>query len=349
MRAAVHHWTQQHNSGIVLVQRGPESTRLGKRQVGAVPQIGQGIDSTAGCNDPYTAIPRRDAGAPAVLGTLPGAPAVQTFELPSGAEGLDAAGDHAQDPDRRITADQAAPEPSDAELPTQGGAVDSNAGPVTNTAMARSAIAGEPSHSTDARRGSGVWYAAQRNGPVAAGSAMTVLTLSQRIAELRAQGVPKVHIDTFCEILDDTLRSFDGSSRAMNDVSVPRSSHLVDAVIQARSASEFEFAWCPHCGYRYPPDGHVVDTVGDVPDSRKEHCPQCGEPKYKVRARRADRARMLYKCVMSHSQHECPVTQRLKWFVRCKSGRTLLHEHPSFSGRDTHRYPNSSMSGGREL
>lgn len=133
------------------------------------------------------------------------------------------------------------------------------------------------------RKGSGAWWLSKRLDPVATGSSMSALQVAFNIAELREKGVTKVATSQVGKLMLNLLRSFSDPGNELRNVHIPSSTHLVEQVLGVRQAREFEFGWCPTCGYRYPPAPVRSGTLRERrAQMLSETCPNCGTNTYKV-------------------------------------------------------------------
>lgn len=147
------------------------------------------------------------------------------------------------------------------------------------------------------RKGSGAWWFNHRLSPIAVGSTMTALQTAYSVAELRDHGVTKAATSVVGRLLRSMLESITEPPFALHDVHVPGSTHLIEQVLGVRQANEFEFGWCPTCGFRYP----RIDLLSGLSHAQKselleETCPQCGTSKFKVLPSVASHA----QCVCMH-------------------------------------------------
>lgn len=118
------------------------------------------------------------------------------------------------------------------------------------------------------RRRSLAWLRQRRFEPIKDGHPMSVLQAAYSIAEIKDAGATNAVCDKVCQYSSQML--LPGSLH-------PTSLHMVKGILGVEDAANFEFAWCPTCGWRYP------DLPKDRKPSPAETCPRCGDTKNEVR------------------------------------------------------------------
>ena len=122
------------------------------------------------------------------------------------------------------------------------------------------------------RVGSGAWLHVQRLQPIAQGSNVIVLQAAYSVAEIKNKGVS----NAACDLVYQHTRNVLGSLGGVEDILYPAytwSRPFVD------DAKQYEFGWCPGCGFLYP----SIDNNTTPPPSSNDTCLRRGHAKFKVR------------------------------------------------------------------
>lgn len=132
---------------------------------------------------------------------------------------------------------------------------------------------------TGPREGSGALLKSLRTEELAAGHRRSVLQAAYTMVELKQGGASNTVLDKVALNNFLLLSEFKPES-AVKNIRLPKSMHMVKAVLGTEEASKFEFAWCEKCGYRYPHDPQRASKTRQA--LLEETCPQCGSLKNKV-------------------------------------------------------------------
>ena len=129
------------------------------------------------------------------------------------------------------------------------------------------------------RKGSGADLYMRRLQPIADGHRRSILSAAYSLVEVKQHGASNVVLDKMAMNQYLLFNEFKDPSHVTN-VNLPKSLHLVKAVLGTEDASKYEFGCCPKCAWRYDADPHQEDKTKAA--LMQETCPQCATPKYQV-------------------------------------------------------------------